>query len=71
MTLSGEEESLIRTIRALPSGEAGKVLDWAREFATLAGGRTVEWSDSWSDGDLREATAAAVERFEETERDDC
>ena len=46
------------------------MLDWARQLADLAGGRTVQWSDSWSDEDLAEATAAAVRRFEEQERED-
>jgi hypothetical protein len=34
----------------------------------LAGGRAVERSDSWSDEDLADATAAAVRRFEDKER---
>jgi hypothetical protein len=63
MVLSEQEESLISVVRALPPEEAGKVLDWARQLADLAGGRTIEWSDSWTDEDLAEATAAAVRRF--------
>jgi hypothetical protein len=46
-------------VRTLPPEEAGKV-----------GGRAIEWSDSWSDEDLAEATAAAVRRFEEEEHAD-
>jgi hypothetical protein len=70
MVLSPQEKSLINVVRALPPDEAGKVLDWARQLADLAGGRAVQWSDSWSDEDLAEATAAAVRRFEEQERED-
>ena len=70
MVLSAREESLISVVRALPPVEAGKVLNWARQLADLAGGRTIEWSDSWSDEDLAEATAAAVQRFEDRERED-
>jgi hypothetical protein len=40
----------------------------ARQLADLAGERTIEWSDSWTDQDLAEATAAAVRRFEEQEQ---
>jgi len=69
MVLSAEEESLISVVRALPPEEAGKVLDWARELADLAGGRAIEWSDAWSDEDLAEATAAAMQRFEDQERE--
>jgi hypothetical protein len=69
MVLSAQEESLISVVRALPQEEAGKVLNWARQLAELARGRTIEWSDSWSDDDLAEATAAAVQRFEDQERE--
>ena len=67
---SAQEESPIGVVRALPPEEAGKVLNWARQLADLAAGRIIEWSDSWTDEDLAEATAAAVERFEDQERED-
>ena len=69
--LSTNEESLISVVRALPPAEAGRVLDWARQLADLAGGRAIDWSDRWSDEDLADATAAAVRRldFEEQERE--
>ena len=68
--LSLQEESLISVVRALPPEEAGKVLNWARQLADLAEGRRIEWSDSWTDQDLVDATAAAVQRFEDQERED-
>jgi hypothetical protein len=70
MVLSAQEESLIGVVRALPPEEAGKVLNWARQLADLAGGRTIEWSDSWTDEDLADAAAAAIQRFENQERED-
>ncbi len=70
MVLSAHEESLISVVRALPPTEADKVLDWARQLADVGGGRNIDWSDSWSDEDLAEATAAAVRRLEEEERGD-
>ena len=70
MVLTAQEESLISVIRALPPDEAGKVLDWARQLADLAGGRPFQWSDSWTDEDLAEATSAAIRRFEDLERED-
>jgi hypothetical protein len=70
MVLSVEEESLISVVRGLPPGEAEKVLNWAHQLADLAGGRTVEWSDTWSDEDLADATAAAARRFEDREREE-
>lgn len=69
MVLSAKEESLIQVVRALPPEEAGRVLDWACQLADLAAGRPVDWSDSWSDEDLADATAAAERRFDGQERE--
>lgn len=69
MVLSANEESLIRVVRMLPPDEAGKVLTWAQQLADLGDGRRIDWSDSWSDDDLREATIASLERFERQEQD--
>ena len=69
MFLSADEESLIKVVRMLSPDEAEKVLVWARQLADLAGGRRVDWSDSWSGEDLREATLASLERFEQQERE--
>jgi hypothetical protein len=68
MVLSDVEESLIKVVRTLAPDEARKVLDWAEQLGDLGRDRRVEWSDSWSEDDLREATAALVERFERQER---
>jgi len=69
MVLSVNEESLNKVIRMLPPDEARKVLVWAQQLAELGGDGRVEWSDSWSDDDLREATLASLERFEKEERE--
>ena len=68
MVLNAQEESLISVVRALPPDEAGKVLDWARQLADLAGEQSIQWSDSWTEEDLADATSAAVRRFEDRER---
>ena len=69
MILNASEESLIKVVRMLPPDEARKVLDWAQQLADLGSARDVEWSDSWSDEDLREASAASLKRFEQQERE--
>jgi len=69
MVLSAKEEPLISVVRALPPDEAGKVLDWACQLADLAGGRAVQWSDTWTDEDLADATEVAVRRLEEQDRE--
>lgn len=69
MVLSVNEQSLIKVVRMLPPAEARKVLVWAQQLADLGGDLRVDWSDCWSDDDLREATLAALERFEEQDRE--
>ena len=69
MVLSASEESLIKVVRKLSPDEASKVLVWAQQLADLESGRRIDWSDSWSDEDLRDATAASLERFEQQERE--
>ena len=69
MVLSSNEESLIKVVRLLPPEEASKVLIWAQQLADLGGEGRVDWSDSWSDDDLREATIASLERFDQQERE--
>jgi hypothetical protein len=69
MTLSASEESLINIVRNLPPQEAQKILDWAHQLADLGQGRPIEWSDSWSDEDIADATAASLKRFDDQERE--
>ena len=69
MVLNAQEESLISLVRALPPDEASKVLNWARQLADLAREQSIQWSDSWTEEDLADATSAAVQRFEDRERE--
>ncbi len=41
----------------------------AERLASLAPASRIDWSDAWSDSDLREFTADSVRRLEEDERD--
>ena len=65
--LTEEEERLVETIRVLPPGTTDQILLWASQLADLAAGRPIEWSDAWTDEDLRDATAASVRSLEESE----
>ena len=58
---------MVETIRVLPAGTADQILLWASQLADLAAGQPVEWTDAWSDEDLREATVASVRNLEESE----
>ena len=69
MVLTTEEESLIQVVRALPPDEARRILTGAEQLADLAQDRDVEWSDSWTDEDQSDATAASIRNFEEREQE--
>lgn len=64
MVLTEKEEELISVIRKLAPQEAGKVLGWAHQLEELAQGGPVEWSDEWTEDDLRDASRAAVQNLE-------
>jgi hypothetical protein len=40
------------------------------EASALTPGTTVDWSDSWSEADLHEFTAASLARLEDEEREE-
>jgi hypothetical protein len=68
MTLTASEESLIQVVRRLPPDEAKKVMDWVWQLADLGHEREIQWSDSWSEQDLADATAASMQWFDDEER---
>ena len=68
MVLTFEEEALITTVRGLPPEETTKMITSAEQLSALASRRQIEWSDSWSDEDLADATKASVGHLEEQER---
>ena len=67
IVLTHKEEQLVQAIRVLPEDAADQIVLWASRLAELAAGREVQWSDSWTDEDMRDATAASLRRFEESE----
>jgi hypothetical protein len=62
--LSVQETVLLEDFRRLPPNAAEEFSALVRRLAES--GR-IDWSDSWSDEDLREFTARSVRRFEEEE----
>ena len=65
--LNSQEASLLNAFRKLPPETAIELSGLIERLATLAPGRKIDWSDSWSDEDLREFRAASVRRFEASE----
>jgi hypothetical protein len=70
MAISAREEVLLEAFRRLPPDAAVELSALAQRLAALAPGTTIDWSDSWSDADLREFTAASVRRLEAEEEEE-
>jgi hypothetical protein len=68
MVLTSEEESLVQTVRLLSPEEARKIFHWAAKLNELSRGRAIEWSDAWSDEDVRDASRASQADFEQQEQ---
>ncbi len=69
--VNSQEASLLTAFRRLPPEAAGESSRLIERLADLASERKIDWSDSWSDDDLREFRAASVRRLEESESEDA
>jgi hypothetical protein len=70
MPVSAKEEVLLDAFRRLPPDAAAELSALAQRLATLAPDTTIDWSDSWSEADLREFTAASVRRLDAEEEEE-
>lgn len=70
MQISAREEALLEAFRRLPADAAAELSALAQRLAVLAPGTVIDWSDAWSEEDLREFTAASWKRLEAEERDE-
>jgi hypothetical protein len=68
MLLTDEEEKLVESLRLLPKATADRLMLWTRQLAHLSERGPVEWSDNWTEEDLRDVTAKSISKFEEQER---
>jgi len=58
-TLNANEERFVEALRALPPDAADQVITWTTRLRELAGSRSVEWSDTWTEEDLQDARRAS------------
>lgn len=70
-TLNANEERFVEALRALPPDAADQVIAWTTRLRELAGSRSVEWSDTWTEEDLQDARRASLSGFDERERDEA
>ena len=68
--LNSQEASLLTAFRRLPPDAAGELSRLVERLAELAPERKIDWSDSWSDEDLKEFRAASVRRLEGSESEE-
>ena len=68
--LNPQEASLLSAFRRLPPDAAVELSRLVERLATLAPNRIIDWSDSWSEEDLKEFRAASVRRLDASESED-
>jgi hypothetical protein len=62
--LNARETSLLQAFRRLPPDAATELTALAERLAALRPNTKIDWSDSWSDEDLEEFTAASLRRLD-------
>ena len=67
---NSQEESLLNAFRRLPPDAAIELSRLIERLAATVPHRKIDWSDSWSDKDLKEFRAASLLRLEATESED-
>ncbi len=67
MELSSQETTLLDAFRRLPADAADELSALVQRLAALPPGTRIDWSDSWSDEDLREFTTHSLKRLESEE----
>jgi hypothetical protein len=64
MQLNPREALLVEAFRRLRPETAAELSALAERLATLTPNSRIDWSDSWSDEDLREFRAASLKRLD-------
>jgi hypothetical protein len=67
MQLDSREANLAEAFRRLPPEAAAELSALAKRLAARAPHHRIDWSDAWSDEDLRDFRAASLRRLEAEE----
>ena len=67
MPTSAQETTLLEAFRRLPPDTATELAALVQRLAALSPNTRIDWSDSWSDDDLRDFTTHSLKRFEAEE----
>ena len=71
MSVTSQEASLLTAFRRLAPDAAGELSRLIERLGAVAPERKIDWSDSWSDEDLKEFRAASLRRLEENEAEEA
>jgi hypothetical protein len=64
MQLNPREASLVEAYRRLAPDAAAELSALAERLASVTPNRRIDWSDLWSDEDLRDFRSASLKRLE-------
>jgi len=67
LDLNPQETTLLNAFRRLPADAANQLSALVQRLVVLSGHTTIDWSDSWTDDDLRDFTAHSLKRIEADE----
>jgi hypothetical protein len=70
LPLNAREASLVQAFRRLPPDAAAELTALAERLAALRPDNKIDWSDSWSEVDLKEFTTASARRLEAEESEE-
>lgn len=70
MQLDAREISLVAAFRRLPPDAAAELSALTERLAAIAPNNRIDWSDSWSDEDLKEFRSASLKRLEAEESEE-
>jgi hypothetical protein len=68
ITLAENEERLVETLRTLPPIVADHVMTWISGLSDLGNGKSLDWSDAWTEDDLKDARNASLAELDEQDR---
>jgi hypothetical protein len=71
MQLNPGEASLVEAFRRLAPDTAAELSALAQRLATVTSNCKIDWSDSWSDEDLRDFRAASIKRLNAEDAEDA
>lgn len=71
ISVTSQEATLLTAFRRLTPDAASELTRLIERLGAVAPERKIDWSDSWSDEDLKEFRAASLRRLDENEAEEA